>query len=336
MGRVEYAHKRAVYREAQQEIESQLIIAALIENKIKCMPLKGMVIKHIYPIPNMRTMTDIDILVDNQKLSRINELMISFGYRLDHSGVNDEVYAKPPFMTVEFHRALIEEKTDIDLFGYLGSWDRAKQKDDNPYVYELSKEDFYVYMLGHAAKHFYGKGFGIRPVIDLKVYLDHYKEQLNWDYINSELKKCGLNKFAKRFVELSEIWFLNAESTEIHDKLTDYLINKSISAEQYQTHNIAKYANNQSFFTARVKRILNIIFPDIEQMKILYPWLEEKGYLIPICWLHRIIGVIFNPRRRKRLNILSSAISVKQSNVEYLNSIYKELGLSVSQKSDSA
>ena len=186
-------HEKEVFKEAQQEVESNQIIAKLTENKIRCMPLKGFILKNLYAKPDIRSMTDIDMLVDADKLDQIKEIMLQLGFTLDHVYDNHDVYFKPPFMTVEFHRALIAQNPDMGIYEYFGSWDRSKLKTGSEYVYELTNEDYYIYMIGHMAKHFYSGGCGIRSVMDIWVYLDYYKNSLDFVYIKTELEKCNYN-----------------------------------------------------------------------------------------------------------------------------------------------
>lgn len=50
-------------------------------------------------------------------------------------------------------------------------------------------------MLVHLAKHIKLGGSGIRSIIDIKIFLDKKKEELNWDYVKEELKKLHLSQF---------------------------------------------------------------------------------------------------------------------------------------------
>ena len=59
----------AVYRYEQLQYELDCICDTFEEAKIPFIPLKGAVIRQYYPEPWMRTSCDIDILVEEEKLS---------------------------------------------------------------------------------------------------------------------------------------------------------------------------------------------------------------------------------------------------------------------------
>ena len=62
------AYKSAFKKSAVFDAELQYISEAFSDNKIKYLPLKGAVIKNFYPDPSMRTMSDLDFLLDERKL----------------------------------------------------------------------------------------------------------------------------------------------------------------------------------------------------------------------------------------------------------------------------
>ena len=71
------------------------------EAKIPHMPLKGSVIKHLYPHPYLRSMCDMDILVKENDLSRAGKLLEKLGLEYEHSGTHDRLYRKAPFVCIE-------------------------------------------------------------------------------------------------------------------------------------------------------------------------------------------------------------------------------------------
>jgi len=118
------ARSKALAKEARQEFEVQQILAAFEEKQLKHMPLKGFIIKHLYPQPDMRLMADVDILVEADKLKAAREIMLTLGYTSVHEGGNHDVYHKMPVMNIELHRALIA-KSYHDLYKHRhhhGEW----------------------------------------------------------------------------------------------------------------------------------------------------------------------------------------------------------------------
>ena len=53
-------YKNNIYKTAMQDAEREIIVAELEKNHIKYMPLKGSIIKYLYPSIDLRTMCDFD------------------------------------------------------------------------------------------------------------------------------------------------------------------------------------------------------------------------------------------------------------------------------------
>jgi hypothetical protein len=300
------ACKRAVAKEARQEIEAELILAALEEKQFKCMPLKGYIIKNLYPQPDMRLMADVDILVEESKIEKAGEIMLSLGYTAEHTGGNHDVYYKRPVMNIELHRALIAE-SNSRLHAYFGSgWERARLKAGSSYQYEMSNEDFYIYLLAHMAKHYRGGGTGIRSVMDVWVYNRHYKEQLDRNYIDVELEKAGLFAFAKNMEELSEQWFGGAAPGKINQEITAFILaNGTYGTTRNAAINkfIEGKKEGDSFTLAKLKFALRILFPGRQHMTIQFPYLARLPLLLPLCWGIRGIRTVIFRRDNLILNL---------------------------------
>lgn len=184
-----------IYKEATQDVEKTAIATALEKNNIKHMFLKGVIIKKMYPATYLRSMADIDILVEKGMLKKVKAVMKSLNYKVNKIGGNHDVYYKRPFMNIEMHRNMIDEKYEFAKY-YQNIWSKLIKSDNKNYEYYLTDEDFYIYLVAHLAKHFANGGTGIRSIIDIYIYLEH-KRELNWKYINEEFSKLQLSQFSK-------------------------------------------------------------------------------------------------------------------------------------------
>ena len=79
----------AVFRYEKQRYEYERIKNALAESKIKSMPLKGSVIRNMYPEPWMRTSCDIDILVEKSSLDAAKKAVQAIGFEYKGMGSHD-------------------------------------------------------------------------------------------------------------------------------------------------------------------------------------------------------------------------------------------------------
>ena len=92
-------------------------------------------------------------------------------------------------MIIEAHRAMYDKTVDGRQAEYFSDMSRAVLREGYQFTYDFNIEDFYIYMIAHIAKHFYAMGCGIRNLLDIYIYLNKYGEQLDREYISSELKK---------------------------------------------------------------------------------------------------------------------------------------------------
>lgn len=295
----------ALLQEARQEVEVRKLLAAFEEQQIKCMPLKGYIIKHLYPEPDMRTMGDIDILIDKNQLKKARDIMLSLNYIEGQPLLYHDIYYKNN-VDIELHNALVPKKDGV-LSAYFSTvWQRARLIIGNNYKYEMSVEDNYIYMIGHMAKHFKETGIGIRYILDIWVYKKYYMDQIDWNYIDNELKLAGLYDFNKRMEALSEYWFEGKCNNLFLKEIAEFVIsNTTHGSRNNKTLNIILQSsgNNKAFKWLKLRYILWVLFPDIETMSEKYPVLNKVSFLLPIFWVYRGIENLFTNRSLIKFNV---------------------------------
>ena len=79
------AYKKAVRKNIYLDMERTAIIADFEQQGIWYMPLKGSVLKDLYPENGMREMSDNDILFDVEKQEQSRAIMLSHSYTVEHS-----------------------------------------------------------------------------------------------------------------------------------------------------------------------------------------------------------------------------------------------------------
>ncbi len=322
------ARNLALVKEARQELEVGQLVMALEAHQIKHLPLKGFIIKHLYPQPDMRLMADIDILVEESQLQAAKEVMLALGYTAFSEGANHDVYHKMPVMNIELHRALIA-KSYPDLHAYFGAgWERAVLKEGTNYHYQMTREDFYIYLLGHMAKHYRNAGTGIRSVMDVWVYKNQLQNQLDWSYIQTELRKAGLFDFAQNMETLAECWFDGREYSEEYLALTQFILTSGTygTRRRAAVNRLIKEKDAEdSFYFAKLKYTLRILFPERQHMAILFPILNQRPFLLPFTWVIRgVRTVLFKPVRIKRR--LGDAVSLTENHSAEMEKIQRLSG----------
>ena len=187
------------------------------------MLMKGSILKEIYPKSVLRQMGDIDLMIYDQTMNRSRELFKFMGYELIDSVKIHDVYRKEPHWIVEAHWALFDKNVDKKIYDYY-QVKRATLKEGTKACYQLSIEDFYVYMIAHMAKHFYENGCGIRNLVDIYVYLEHFKNKLDYEKLETELEVCGLSSFEFQSRRLAYDWLEKKELDSLEKSLFYFML----------------------------------------------------------------------------------------------------------------
>lgn len=303
--------RKAQRKEILFDIERKELEDWMEENGIWYIPLKGCVLKSLYPRVGIRQMADQDILFDSNFRTELHDWFVARGYEAEVFGVsNHDVYLKNPVLNFEMHVELYSDKFNLEMYEY---WkdikERSVQLKDKNYGFQMTTEDFYLYLLCHSHKHFSHSGTGIRILLDLFVYLNKYSSIMDWDYIYKELDKLGLKDFESEINQLQNSIFSNGESFQNHlsekqkDMLSYMLGAGTYGREDFrlknQLYTIQGNKENLTFFT-KLKYYYRRVFPDKkyfnqnEELSRIYknPF-KRVSYIIK-----RIFSAIFINRKR--------------------------------------
>jgi hypothetical protein len=305
----------------RQVFSAREITKAFEEKGIRYQILKGTLMKELYPSPEMREMSDIDLVVYDESLDRAAALMEELGYTNHGLEKHHMIFTKENILLVEVHWCLFDANAGKKQHLYFKDNFRAKLKEGTRYSYEFSNEDFYIYMISHMAKHFFETGCGIRNLVDIYVYINKFGDSLNWEYLNQELDILGIKDFEKNVRELAYIWLDNKESDPFFENLFEYMVESGIYGKR-ENGIWSQLAKETTDNKSGVK--MHFYFPSIAFMKEKYPWLEKAPFLLPMAWVIRgITGVSSKQARDHRQNLESS----DKKEVEKMLEIYHKLNL---------
>lgn len=293
-------YKQSVLNDAAQSYYLDIIKNEFEENGIKYCVMKGPVIKKLYPSRDLRKSSDLDIFVEDKYTEKARDILEKLGFstlNFDHRNAHDQ-YLIDKRINVEIHRRLISRRCP---------WQKECQKiaerllpvKGKKYEYEMTKEDYYIYMIAHIAKHMQRKGAGIKMIMDVWIYLNYYKDTLNRALIDIYIHKCGLTKFERNIRRLCKFWFENGESDELIDQMSSYVIGSGSfgSFEQLDNEEAAKnslYTANSS--VSKMVTCIRKFFLPYRKMRLQYTVLKKYSVLLPICWIHRGINILLHER----------------------------------------
>ena len=283
--------------------------------------LKGTIMKRIYPSPEMREMSDIDLVVYDESLDRAAQLLEGMGYTNHGLIKHHMIFSKGSNLMVEVHWCLFDANTDKKQHVYFKDNFKAKLKAGTENTYEFSTEDFYIYMISHMAKHFFETGCGIRNLVDIYIYINKYGNQMDKEYLDKELNTCGILDFEKNMRELAFIWLDDKECDDFYENLFEYMVESGIygKTENGIWSQLAKETNDNN---ENIK--IHYYFPTIKFMREKYPWLYKAPYLLPVAWFIRGISGFSNKAARDHRNRLENA---NKDEIEKMLDIYHRLNL---------
>lgn len=304
--------------------ETEYLNSKFQEANIPYMLLKGSVIRELYPHPDMRTSCDVDYLIKRDDSDRVEELMTASGFSFDNRNSGVDTYNKPPFVCIEIHRALMSGHEEFDCLHSL--WENSVPLADADIGRKMCHDDFYIYTIVHIAKHITYGGSGIRPIMDMYLYLKNYESRLNWEYIYSTLASVGLDTLGRELKILCEHWFSEGGKSDVTAELSEYVVESGIfgtvsNAEAQQE----VYKKTNSAISKR-PNFLKVAFLSYKNMALRYPSLKKVPFLLPIYWLIRIFDVLLH-KREKIAPLLGNATEVSAEKVEKTQGLFTRLGI---------
>lgn len=311
----------AVYRFEQIQYEFDEICKTLEKAKIPFIPLKGSVVRALYPEPWMRTSCDVDILVKEESLQdAIQALQDGLSYTCDgRKTVNDVSLFSESGVHLELHYDLTEgdefAKDDLSRV-----WEYALAVEKKQYEKRFSDDMFYFYHFVHMQKHFEDGGCGVRPFLDLYVF---HKKGVDLHTADELLTKNGLYVFANACKRLSEIWFNGAEKDEFYALMEDYLLTGGAFGT-LENRVVAK----QKRRGGKWKYLWSRIFLPYDRLKLKYPNLEKRPWLYPFYQVKRWFKPLFDKQSRQRSKRdLKAVENVTEEEKQRMERLFDGLGL---------
>lgn len=302
---------KAIRKNILLDRERERIFAFMEEQGIWHMPLKGIILKEMYPAFGMRQMADNDILYDSNFQNPLCIWMKEQGYKVISCGRgNHDVYEKKPVYNYEMHTALYGgEHNPVWITYYENIKEKLIADKKKKYSFHFTDEDFYIYIITHIYKHFAGSGTGIRSLLDVYIYLQAKEAIMNWDYINKELEKVQVSDFEGKVRHLSQKVFSKElqKLTKKEEELLKYFLYSGTygTLENHVQHRLDQFETDKKGYI--IKRLV----PDEEFYKNYVPFVYQHKWSRPFFIIFRLVRGLFRKDRRimKEIKALKKAES---------------------------
>ncbi|NLT15731.1 MAG: nucleotidyltransferase family protein [Clostridiales bacterium] len=349
--RPEYKHAllqtyaATVMRTGRVSEVQETITALFAEAGIDHLYIKGSAIARNYPMPELRTMGDIDILVRLCDRERAIELLEKHGAARFESSIDVSTYSFNGVM-IELHTNMIHEEvqTDFQFRDYFAkAWEHAAQT-QTPALWELEPTFHFIYVIAHLAKHFHNRGSGVRMFMDVAILMEKQKEVLDYNRIMHQLNEMHLDRFFARLLYLNKRWF--GSRTEIVEEqlseeafadITDYVLSggvfgyRTTPEENVELRKLYHENREGSVKSSAKKLFFQTIFPNRKRLERLgyAPFKRNRKLLTPFVWIYRWAYCLLTKSGdvKTRLQQLSNISDEKVRQIVNQERIVREMGL---------
>ncbi len=312
----------ALSRYERLNYDYEIVRETLEKNGIDFIPLKGLVIRGLYPKPWMRTSCDIDVLVKKEDVEKAISLLCEQGFtKGEDYTTHDHILKSQSAMTLELHYSLLQDgalpKSDEILETV---WQNVRKKQSEACEKHVTNEFFVFYHLVHMAKHFVGGGCGVRPFIDLLLIKE--KMPCNEEKLGELLQKSGLTDFFDAILRLISVWFEEGE----HNALTLDMESFVLTGGVYGTMDNSAKVQAAKGKTKR-KTLWGLMFLPRANLEIIYPNLKKRPWLLPFYQVKRWFRVFKKDNRKRATAIMKASASTKGEEVSATEKLLDRVGL---------
>lgn len=304
------------------------LYAFLEKENIDFMPIKGAVVRSLYPKPEMRSMSDADILIREEQYGSIRAFLTAQGCS-EEAGVENEHNWRCGNILVELHNQLVPYSDERYGGYYKDNWRFAVKRDCSS-RHDFRQEDHFVFQILHFAKHYRYGTVTAKNIVDFHIFSRAYPH-MDQDYLCRELDRLELLGFYRTLQELLEVWFGQAEETEVTGEFTDAILRGSILSPQ-ETEACWRLREDPDDTSGgksgKLRWILQTLFPRGRLLEHRYPILKKCPWLLPFVWVSRLLGYAFAlVTGRKRESASIRGLTVDAQTLKRYTDHLKKVGL---------
>lgn len=305
---------KAIRKNMLLDAERKAVLDELEKRAIWYMPLKGCILKDWYPKPGMREMADNDILIDPAGQAQVREIFRQRGYGVvSYQKGNHDIYEKPPVYNFEMHTSLFHEQYEALAGEYADIKQRLLPMDGTRFGFQFSPEDFYVFVLAHAYKHFSHSGTGVRTLADIYVMNRRLDGVLNREAVAQKLTRLGIAQYEQESRALADKLFhavrplCEIQWTAEEEKLLCYYLGATTygnlnNSVVNRLHELQKDEAEITPWT-KLKYCWVRLFPGRQWCKTNAPTVYRYPCLLPFFWVWRFFSKLGKNHKKIRAEI---------------------------------
>ncbi len=255
--------------------------------------LKGVTLARLYPVPELRSFGDLDVIIQPKDVPLLKE-MLQNGYHIVYEK-EDEIVAVKNGLLIEFHLSLLYDKgvETPQLDRYLSDAFSHLTLGEDGY-YSFDPLFHFVYLLSHQMRHFRTSSPGIRSYMDLAVFLQAGLIQ-DEKKLTATLQQTGLYDYACVALALTAYWFdvKSPLPVEITAQQAEEVAAYLLAAGQFAGAENPRARHMEQAVGKRFPRLYifwRSLFPSVQGMK------EDERYnryWLPFAYVYRLVHGVF-------------------------------------------
>lgn len=338
---VEKRSRIDAYNETKKAVCASKLLNALKNNGVTAVVLKGIAYKAMYPYPELRKMSDLDLLVLDGASEKVYEVAKSVGSVTNDKEIHH--FTLDLTLNVEVAQSLYPDKENSLFDEYLINCDISNDVLCNFTFYSdefqtLSPTHNVLYCAYHMFKHFIFGGIGARQMCDFALIISRFSDEIDWGYVLNRAEKAKMTKFVYSLVRIAELYF-SVDAAAFYEKSTDSIDDNTVSEVWcdmleggvfgVSTHEreIARsivFRKIKGINTGESYRGLRAVFPPLSYMRKEFSYVDFLPLLLPVGWIHRLFKFIF--KRLFKYKEFSAVSKARRSAEERLK-IMDKLGI---------
>lgn len=309
----------ALYRDERMTAALSRVGDALSAAKIPYLPLKGAVMRTLYPETWQRTSCDMDILVHEEDLDRAVRALETVGYTAGKRIFHDVHLESEDGLLLELHFSIGEGSATLDPV-LAGVWENAAPEAEGSFCYRMNSAFFLFHLLAHMAYHFSSGGCGVRPFMD--VFLYRRSVSFDEEKLSRLLGEASLTAFSASVFRLCDAWFSDAPYDDLCRRMESFLFRGGIygTKQQGMAVNRAKKGGKIGFLFRR-------LFPPFRILSARYPVLKKHPWLTPLFHVRRWFSLLGKEARERSIRSWKIMQSVDEKTVDDTKDLIEKLGL---------
>jgi hypothetical protein len=282
--------------------------------KIPYCIIKGIASANYYPDVSLRSLGDVDFLIDEGDKDRVLEIMTANGYTiheeedshhvvLENKGIRLELHMEPPGMPKGESSAYAKQ--------YMSHILQEAGVTENPVATCKCPSEFHhgLIILMHTVHHMLGEGVGLRHICDWAVFLEHMGDNFQ-EVFEEPLRHLGLWKFASLLSLLSARYLGATPCPWMPDSEEDEAIAYSMLMDVFAGGNFGYKDKDRQyegmFISDRGKSGVkgNRISDGFRSLNSIagkkWPLCKKIPILLPIGWMIAVLGFFKRNHERKK------------------------------------